>query len=199
MGRALRITVGGFVYHALNRANRRATLFHGPDDYAGFLQVLAEAQREQPMRLLAYGIMPNHWHLVLWPMHDRDLSRFVSWVTLTHTQCFHARHGTVGSGHLYQGRFKSFPVEGDEHLLILGRYVERNALRAGLVGRAEAWPWGSLYQRERGDGAGRPALAVPPVPWPAGWLDWVNQPQTVAEEEAIRKCSRRGRPYGSPA
>ena len=67
----------------------------------------------------------------------------VSWLTLTHTQRQHARRGTEGSGHLYQGRFKSFPVEVDDHFLVLCRSVERNALRAGMVAQAEAWPWGS--------------------------------------------------------
>jgi putative transposase len=197
MGRALRITAGGLVYHALNRASRRAALFEGPGDYAAFARLLVEAQAERPVRLLAYCLMPNHWHLVLWPQHNRDLSRFVSWVTLTHTQRWHARRGTAGSGHLYQGRFKSFPVEADEHLLVVCRYVERNALRAGLVGRAEDWPWGSLAQRRAGRGDGQPVLTEPPLPWPAGWAAWVNAAQTAAEEEAVRRCARRGRPFGS--
>jgi putative transposase len=143
--------------------------------------------------------MPNHWHLVVWPEHDRVLSRFVGWLTLTHTQRWHAFRGTVGSGHLYQGRFKSFPVEADTHLLVLARYVERNALRARLVGRAEDWAWGSLAQRLGRCGPGRPPLSEPPVPWPADWAAWVSAPQTTAEEEALRRCARRGRPFGSDA
>jgi putative transposase len=197
MGRPLRITAGGLVYHVLNRANRRAALFEGPADYEAFVGTLAEAQGEHPVRLLAYCLMPNHWHLVLWPEKDRALSRFVSWLTLTHTQRRHAAHGTAGSGHLYQGRFKSFPVEADEHLLVVCRYVERNALRAGLVDRAEDWAWCSLAQRQAGYRPGWPELAEPPVPWPASWSAWVNAPQTAGEEEAVRRCARRGRPLGS--
>jgi putative transposase len=198
MGRPLRTTIGGLVYHVLNRANRRAALFAGADEYAAFLRTLAEAQQEHPMRLLAYCVMPNHWHLVVWPERDRELSRFVGWLTLTHTQRRHAARGTVGSGHVYQGRFKSFPVEADDHLLVVCRYVERNAVRAGLVARAAEWPWGSLYQRVRGAGAeaDRPMLAEPPVPWPQGWAAWVDSPQTAAEEAVIRRCMRRGRPFG---
>jgi putative transposase len=121
---------------------RRAPLFGEPGDYEAFLRVLAEAQAEQPMRVLAYCLMPNHWHLVLWPEKDRELSRFAGWLTLAHTQRWHAFGGTVGSGHVYQGRFKSFPVEADAHVLMVCRYVKRNALRAGLVARAEDWPLG---------------------------------------------------------
>src|SRR5947209_19162768 len=113
MGRPLRTMAGGLVYHALNRANRRARLFAEPGDYDAFRNVLREAQHEHPVRLLSYCIMPNHWHLVLWPEKDGDLARFVGWLTLTHTQRWDAFRGTVGSGHLYQGRFKSFPIETD--------------------------------------------------------------------------------------
>jgi hypothetical protein len=88
------------------------------------------------MRLLAYCLMPNHFHLLVWPRADGDLSQFLRWLTVTHTQRWHAHHRTAGTGHLYQGRFKSFPVQSDEHFLTVCRYVERNALRANLVGRA---------------------------------------------------------------
>jgi putative transposase len=81
--------------------------------------------------------MPNHWHLVLWPRKKGELSEFMRWLTVTHTQRWHASHRTSGTGPLYQGRFKSFPIEDDDHLLAVVRYVERNALRAKLVARAE--------------------------------------------------------------
>ena len=187
------------MYHVLNRANARATLFATPDEYAAFVALLGEAQAEQSMPLLSYCVMPNHWHLVLLPERDGDLSRFVGWLTLTHTQRRHARLRTTGSGHAYQGRFKSFPVEADEHFLTVCRYVERNALRAGLAVRAEDWPWGSLWQRCHDTADGRPSLSPWPVPYPSDWLNLVNTPLTIAEEEAVRRCSRRGRPFGSTA
>ena len=80
--------------------------------------------------------MPNHFHILLWPREEGDLFRFMSWLTMTHTQRWHAHHRTAGTGHLYPGRFTSFPVQSDEHFfLTVYRYVERNALRANLVGR----------------------------------------------------------------
>src|SRR5262249_27976038 len=157
---------------------------------------LAEALDEVPTRLLAFCLLPNHFHLVLWPRTDDELSRFVGWLTLTHTQRWHAHYHNVGSGHLYQGRFKSFPVQEDEHLLTVCRYVERNALRAGLVARAEHWRWSSLWRRSFGTPESQGLLSAWPVPRPDAWAAWVNEAQTAAELEALRRCVRRGQPFG---
>jgi putative transposase len=102
----------------------------------------------------------------------------------------------VGTGHLYRGRFKSFPVAQDDHFLRLCRYVERNALRAGLVQRAESWRWSSLWRRQQGPQPGAALLSDWPVPRPADWVREVNRPQTEAELEALRRCVQRGQPYG---
>jgi putative transposase len=141
--------------------------------------------------------MPNHWHLVVCPKGDRDLSDFGHWLTLTHTQRWHAHYHDVGTGHLYQGRFKSFPVEADEHFLQLCRYVERNALRAGLVGKAEAWRWGSLWRRQQGDKVLLAILSDWPVTEPGNWVKEVNRVQSAAELEALRRSVQRGQPFGS--
>jgi putative transposase len=175
----------------------RATLFDKPADFATFLKVLREAHAEVPMRLLAFCVMPNHWHLVVWPARDGDLSRYMHWLTMTHTQRWHAHQHTVGTGPLYQGRFPSFPVQEDDHLLSLCRSVERNALRAGLVSRAEAWRWSRLWLRSRGQ---RPVwLAAWPVAVPDGWVEHVNSVATEAELAALRRCLLRGAPWGDAA
>ena len=172
-------------------------LFDTPADYEAFERVLAEAHERVAMRTLAYCVMPTHWHLVLWPREDGELSRFMAWVTLTHTQRWHAHRHTTGSGHLVQGRFKSFPVQTDEHLLMVCRYVERNPLRAGLVRRAEEWRWASLWRRTYGDAAAKRWLSEWPVSRPRQWVAWVNEPQTSQEVEALRRCVTRGQPFGS--
>jgi len=195
MGRARRVDIGGLAYHALNRASARATLFEAAADYRQFEEVLEQAVRRSSMRLLAYSVMPNHWHLVLWPERDGQLGRFMTWLTLTHTQRWHARRGSAGAGHLYQGRYKSFLVQADDHLLAVCRYVERNPLRAGLVRRAQAWRWGSLWRREQGRGLA--LLADWPVPRPDDWRARVNRAESVAELEALRAAAQRGRPFGS--
>src|SRR3954464_6206193 len=152
MPRRARSIVGGYAYHVLNRANGRLRLFKKDADFAAFEQVLAEALDRVPLRILGYAVMGNHWHFVVWPRQrqDRQVTDFFRWLTHTHTQRWHAHHGTSGMGHLYQGRFKSFPIAADEHLLAVLRYVERNPLRAGLVERAEEWRWGSLHRRIHG-------------------------------------------------
>jgi putative transposase len=198
MGRARRTTAGGLVYHVLNRATGRMRIFETDADHEAFERVLEAAQARSGMRILAYCVMPNHWHLVLWPRRDGDLSRFVGWLTLTHTQRWHAHRRTAGSGHLYQGRFKSFVVEphGD-HLKTVCRYVERNPLRAGLVARAEDWTWSSLWRQLKGSESARGLLADWPIERPADWLACVNRAETQAELKAVRRCEERGRPLGS--
>jgi putative transposase len=116
------------------------------------------------------------------------------WLTLTHAQRWKRAHAAVGHGHLYQGRFKSFPIKQDEHLLTVLRYVERNPVRAGLVERAEDWPWGSCAARISRSDALKALLADWPVQRPRRWLQWVNGPQTPAEEEAMKQHIARGRP-----
>lgn len=196
MPRAPRVCPAGMVFHVLNRANARRTIFFDDADYAAFERVLAEAVSRVPaVSLLSYCLMPNHWHMVLSPGDDGAVSEFMRWLSVTHTQRWHAHHHTSGTGHLYQGRFKSFPVEADGHFLAVCRYVERNALRAGLVTRAEAWRWSSLWRRVHGNEAG--LLASWPVSESIDWMSLVNRPQSVAEENALRQSILKSRPFGS--
>lgn len=195
MPRRPRTATGGYIYHVLNRAVARATVFYKGGDYAAFERVLRQAKDKMPMRLLAYCLMPNHFHLVLWPHHDGELSEFLHWLTLTHTMRWHAHYHNSGTGPLYQGRFKSFPVQEDEHLLTVCRYVERNPLRAQLAPRAELWPWSSLARRVQG--RGEDLLDAWPVPVPEEWLAHVNGIETAAELALLRRSLRRGAPYGS--
>jgi putative transposase len=194
-----RQAVGGLVYHVLNRGCGRMRLFSRDRDYAAFERVLLEALARDPMRLLSFCLMPNHWHLVLWPRADGQLSRFMHWLTMTHTQRWRHTRKLVGLGPLYQGRFRAFAVEADDHYLTLCRYVERNPLRAGLVKRAQDWTWSSLHVRLSGDDGRRGLLSPWPVDEPQDWLDWVNLPQTNAELERLHSRIRTGRPLGSPA
>jgi len=172
-------------------------LFHKKADYEAFERILAEALEHVPgMRLCAYCLMPNHWHLLVWPRHNGELSDFGHWLALTHTQRWHAHYHNVGIGHLYQGRFKSFLVAADAHYLTVCRYVERNALRAGLVGRAEDWRWGSLWRRQEHVEELPELLEDGPVALPANWTTAVNQAQTEAELTALRRSVQRGQPFG---
>jgi len=155
----------------------------------------AAASSKFPVNLIAYQWMKNHWPMVLSPRVDGGMSAFVGWVTLTHTQRYHAHHGTAGYGHVYQGRYKSFPVQDDEHFHVVCRYVERNALTAKVVKRAEAYRWGSLYNWLGGESA------IQLAPWPVRrlprWVERVNAALSAKEQKALRHCVARGIPFGT--
>ncbi|MDO8552186.1 MAG: transposase [bacterium] len=196
MPRIERTDIGDYVYHVINRANARVQIFDSDKDYELFENILEEAVEKFDMRLLAYCIMPNHWHLVLYPRNDGDLSLFMGWLTNTHTRRWHTGKGTIGQGHLYQGRYKSFLCQDDSHFLSLVRYVERNAKRANLVKKAENWKWSSAWRKEYGTTKQKKILSPWPVPAPRNYLQWLNQAQTEDEEEAIRRSVTKGNPYG---
>lgn len=199
MPRTARRTPGGFVYHVFNRAAAKFKMFRTEKDYLAFEKAQTEALARFPgIRLLGWCIMPNHWHLVIWPIGSKDLARFMHWLTLAHASRWRTSHRTIGWGPLYQGRYKSFVVQDDAHYLVVLRYVERNALRARLVKRAEDWRWGSLYARLSNDPKLRVMLSDGPVPLPQDWIERVNTPQTRNEEEELALSIRRGRPFGSP-
>ena len=193
--RALR-DAGGIVFHVLNRSARRSRLFYKPEDYVAFEVILAVALRKFRVRLLAYCVMPNHWHLVLWP-EGSDLPRFMHWLTLIHARQWHEANGTHGSGHVYQDRYRAIPVQDDRHLLTLIRYVERNPLRAHLVDRAEQWQWSSAW--DGGHSCNRMKLTPWPIPRPVNWIEMLNETQTGAELEAVQKVIRGNRPLGEEA
>jgi len=193
MPRPRRVTPAGYCYHVLNRGNARQRVFHKEADYAAFLRLFDEAQERCSMRLLAFCLMPNHFHLVLWPQGDGDVSRWMQWIQTTHVRRYHEHYHTTG--HVWQGRFKAFPIQEDDHLLTVLRYVERNPFRAGLVPGVADWPWSSLRLHAQPD---RPAwYSDGPVRRGRGWLAHVAAPQTDAELVALRRSVERGVPYGS--
>lgn len=192
MARIPRKLLAGHCYHVINRGNQRATVFHRPPDYDAFVEIIAEAQQRIRLQLLAVCLMPNHFHLVLRPVGCNDLSRWMHWLLTTHVARYRRVYGV--EGRTWQGRFKAFPIQQDAHLLAVMRYVERNALRAGLVAKAEDWPWGSL--RWRCEGRGPIEIDDPPAGLPRAWVALVNEPQTSVELEALRSCVNRQRPFG---
>jgi putative transposase len=184
-----------FVFHVINRAVEGVVLFRSQEEYQCFLGILVEGLRRFPVRLLAYVLMPNHWHLVVWPNTDEALSDLMKWVTATHAQTWRRTNGSVGRGSVYQGRFKAIAVQHDGHFLRLCHYVERNALRAHLVARAEEWPWTSASPEARLPR--RPALSAWPVPCPRDWIARLNLPEVADEMEAVRRSVRASTHYGS--
>jgi putative transposase len=195
MPRTSRAVVAEHCYHLLNRGNNQMRLFHDRADYAAFLWLIAESLEHVDVPILAMCVMPNHFHVVVRPQRDADLARWAHWLFTTHARRYHKKYHT--SGRVWQGRFKASLVKSDEHLLTVLRYVERNALRASLVSRAETWEWGSSYWRLTGNSP--IALSAPPVPLPGNWRDYVNAPQSSTEVDAIRQALNRQAPIGDAA
>jgi putative transposase len=185
------------LFHVINRGVGRMRLFLKDADFAAFERVILKTLETRRMRIVAYCLMSNHWHLVLWPKGEGDLAAFMQKLTITHARNWQENRHRVGYGHLYQGRYKSFPIQTDEHFYQVVRYVERNALRAGLVDRAEQWRWCSLWRRINSADDEAPMLCDWPLPRPSGWLQHVNRAQSPGEVEAIRRSLQRGQPFGS--
>jgi REP-associated tyrosine transposase len=177
-------------FHVINRSARKVPLFARVHEYREFLAVLKEGLKRHPVRLLSYCVMSNHWHLVVGPAHPSQLSKLLHWVTTTHAVRLHLRRKTTGQGPVYQGRFKSHAIQAADELVRVCRYVERNALRARLVRRAQDWPWCSLSERLRAE-ARLPLVTAPFLESPV-WVEYVNAVLTRRERLA-RPVPKRGR------
>ena len=199
MPRRKRYLAQGHAYHVVNRAAKRALMFRSARDYGVFEDILEETAslHQARIELFAYCVMPNHWHLVLSPTATDALSAFMHRLTTTHARRWQHESGTTGQGAVYQGRFTAIPVQSDRHFLTVCRYVERNALRASLVRRAEDWPWSSLWRREFEPGT--PWSTPWPVQRSPSWTEDVNKPQTAGELEAVRDAIKPGMPFGDTA
>lgn len=192
MARTARASAGNICYHVINRGNGGAVVFRKRADYLRFAEMLSQACDRLPLRVVCWCLMPNHFHLVLWPHEDGDLSRWMQWLMTCHVRRYHRHYNS--SGHVWQGRFKAFPIQQDRHYLTVLRYVESNPLRAALADRAEQWEWSSLWAlANRGD---YPFLSDGPIERPDNWLSIVNQPRSQPELEVIHNCLARGAPFG---
>lgn len=196
MPRPARACPPGVILHVLTRGNARATVFHSPGEFDDFFDLLRDDRRRAQVAVLGWCLMPNHFHIVLRPSAEGAVSVYMQWLLTTHAHRYRALRRD--SGHVWQGRFKSFPVESDRQFVTLLRYVERNPVRAGLVERAETWPWSSLSQRVRNVADDR-LLTASPVDLPNPWNDFVNEPLTAEELARVRESVRRGRPLGNVA
>tara|TARA_R110002073_G_scaffold21524_7_gene75835 strand:+ start:9115 stop:9828 length:714 start_codon:yes stop_codon:yes gene_type:complete len=186
----------GGLYHALNRGNLRATIFHKDADFEAFERIMYEALQIHQVELYSYQLIPNHYHLLLRPLVEGEMSRFMGWVGGTHTMRYHAHYHASGQGHAYQQRYKSFPIQDDARFFVACCYVERNALRAGLVERAEDWHWGSLSRWLDRPERRPPLLTAWPLARLPRWVDRVNEPLSEVELQSIRVSAQRDKPLG---
>jgi len=196
MARSLRLDVGGEIYHCLNRAVGRQTIFKSPKDYAIFEQILVEVNDISNVKVLAYCIMPNHFHLVLQTEKDGELSEFMKFLTATHTQRHRVITHSVGEGPVYQGRYKSFIVQNDEHLFTVLRYVERNPFTAKLVNDPLGWKYSSAFRRYKGTVESKKLLAKWPIDEPSDYVKILKSVISKKEIEKLEKSEQKGVPFG---
>lgn len=199
MARVARTDVGGLSYHIINRAVGRLKIFRKPSDYLLFISLLRKYQEELGMRVLAFVVMPNHWHLLLYPKRDGDLGEFMHRLTNAHTRKVHTETKTIGTGPLYQGRYKSFIIEEDVHLLTALKYIERNPVRAKLSKICEDYLYGSARLRKYGSAEQKKLLADSPVDLPRNYIRWINEPESLKELEQLRTSIHRNSPFGNDA
>ncbi len=197
MPRIARGTLERGFFHVLNRGNHRQMLFRSPEDFTLFLELLGVSVAKFKVELWGYCLMGNHWHFVVSVGEVEVLSRWMHWLCNRHVRLAHAQNRQLGGGHIYQGRYKSFPVEDGPYLHAVLRYVEANPLRAKLVARAEEWRWSSLCVeplRTELVEVARPRLAV----WTrdAAWREAVNAPLADAQLDLLRRSVQRGSPFG---
>ncbi|NWG04156.1 MAG: transposase [Syntrophaceae bacterium] len=195
MPRISRGLIDGSVYHVINRGNGRQVIFHKDKDYQAFIGIMEEAKVNYSVKVYAYCLMPNHFHMVLMPEEATHLSKMMQWLMTSHVRRYHRHYGT--SGHIWQGRYKSFLIQMDNHLLEVLRYVESNPLRAGLVNSAKDWPWSSYHELS----GKRQRLWIDEIPieLPRNWGEYVNEPMKKNELDKLRQSVNRQSPYGSPS
>jgi REP-associated tyrosine transposase len=191
MPRPPRVCPDGVPQHVVNRGNLRAQIFRDGADYLGFLAAMTDAVDRTTVRLLAFCLMPNHFHLVLWPVHGPEVSAYMQLLMNAHIRDVQHRHGTAGTGHVYQGRYKNSPILTERHFINVCRYVEGNPLCAGLVAQAQQWEWSSLIRAGPVDDLN--ILSPWPVGRPRKWIDLVNRPLGNRELRELKKEMRRQR------
>jgi len=192
MPRVVRGLADSLVYHVVNRGNGRQEVFHKDKDYEAFIELMKQAKERYPVKIFSYCLMPNHFHIAVKPDKGDELSKWMQWLMTSHVRRYHRHYGS--SGHIWQGRFKSFIVQDDSHLLIVMRYIEGNPVRAKLVKSASEWRWSSHKETIRKN-LGR-LLDEVPITLPDEWEKYVDEPLTEKELEKIRESVNRQSPYG---
>jgi len=196
MPRHARISPDGFVHHVINRGDHRETIFHKPPDFAAFLALMTEAACQIRMRILAYCIMRNHFHFLLWPRQGSDLSAYMQLLMNLHIQRYLKHYPPASRGHIYQGRYRNVIVQNGAGLLTVARYIEANPIAAGLVRRAEDYKWSSASRLA--SRPGRPALEPGVIDRSKEWRRFVNEPVSAESFEDLEGCIRKGTPIGDP-
>ncbi|PHR53871.1 MAG: transposase [Arcobacter sp.] len=191
MPRVARALADDQIYHIINRGNRREKIFHDEYDFTKILELFSKAKDRFRIKIYAYCLMDNHYHLVLYTEYGKSLSECMQWIGTSYVRYYNKRYKT--SGHLWQGRYKSFIVQKESYFISLIKYVEANPLRANIVKDASEYKYSSLIQRDRKE---QNLLDALPVEIPSNWIDFVNDVEKESDIEIIRNSINRQAPLG---
>lgn len=193
MPRIARALADNCYCHLINRGNGRQQIFHKDGDYRAFIDLMHAARNQYPVKIFAWCLMPNHFHLLVQPEQAECLNKFMQWLMTSHVRRYHQHYHT--SGHVWQGRYKSFAIQNNEHLVTVCRYIEANPVRAGLSPSAAQWIWSSHTARIAAcEEIMQPDLL--PITLPTDWGAYVDTPLTDTEIEKLRNSVNRQTPYG---
>ena len=196
MPRIARIVVPRLPHHIVQRGNNRQDVFFTAADYRAYLDILHEQSQRFGLRVLAYCLMTNHVHLVAVPAREESLARAVGRTHWLFSRYINRLHGR--SGHLWQNRFFSCPLDGD-HLLHAARYVERNPVRARLVRLPWRYRWSSAAAHT---GQAPPHEVLDMAGWRrlfrlAAWKKTLQEAEDETITDRLRRCMHTGRPLAS--
>ena len=193
MARLARVIIPGVPHHITQRGNRKLETFFCDEDYRVYIGLMAEWCSRLAVAIWAYCLMPNHVHLIAVPSSEDGLRRSIGEAHRRYSRRVNFREGW--RGHLWQGRFASFPMD-EQHLLRVVRYVELNPVRAGLVEKPEDYPWSSATAHISGHDDELVKIA-PLLEMVDDWRKFLSEKLTDPELDSIRFHERTGRPLGS--
>ena len=193
MARLARVVAPGIPHHITQRGNRRQETFFSDNDYREYLYLMAEWCNRCKVKVWSYCLMSNHVHLIVVPETEDGLRRAIGEAHRRYTRHINFQKGW--KGHLWQGRFASFPLD-EKYLIATARYIALNPVRAGITKRPEDYRWSSA--RAFLDGEDDILVKVEPLTSIVGdWWKLFRSGMAEEDLEAIRSHERSGRPLGS--
>ena len=194
MARKRRCILPGAYYHVCNRATEKRVLFSTPSDFDLWVKTLREALEIFPLKIHAFCVMPNHWHMLASSPSGPTFTKAMQWLGATHAIRWRKRADSVGKGAVYQSRYRCHRVKPNQVFWIVARYIERNPVRAGLTESPYSWEWSSAGQKN--------GLSIPINEWPLAkpekWEEFLRRGGNPVEEAKVREALTRGFPLFKP-
>ncbi len=139
MPRPIRIQDAGYLHHVICRGNNQQAIFKSSQDFQEYLSLVDKTRKIYPVKLYNYVLMDNHIHLLVEPMEEGSLSKFMEHVSKAYAKYFNKTHDH--NGHVFQGRFKSFIVQSERYFYACSRYIDMNPVKANIAADPRLYEW----------------------------------------------------------